>query len=356
MNLWRATIATVVGVVPLAAWAQSPIAFGSHSTPTLGMSLSFARDESLDLLFSESAKNKYIDRWVARNDNDSAAAFEAQVGDAEPTASQVRFRTRAFLGLGALSVALYGKSQWWKDGFEGRFRTVNEGWFGQSTPYGGTDKLGHFYSNYVGTRLMAVALKALGNNAEDARRLGFWTTLGTFTAVEVLDGFSKKWRFSKEDAIMNATGAALGYFLETRPNLDDLLDVRLLYQPSSEARESGEVNAFGDYSGQRYLMVLKASGIPALKEKRALRYLEFAVGYGARGYEPDIGGERTRNLYYGVSLNISQILADSLFRGNSQPTRTQHAVDTVLEFVQIPGIGAYARYELGSAPGRGVSK
>ena len=50
---------------------------------------------------------------------------------------------------------------------------------------------------------------------ERTRRLAFYTTLGTFTAVEVIDGFAKGWAFSKEDALMNLAGAGIGELLVT---------------------------------------------------------------------------------------------------------------------------------------------
>jgi hypothetical protein len=161
------------------------------------------------------------------------------------------------------------------------------------------------------------------------------------TAVEVLDGYSRQYEFSKEDAIMNVAGAAVGYALERNPDLDRLIDVRLLYRPSA-----GKFDPFGDYSGQKYLLAVKASGVPALRDNPLLRYFELTAGYGTRGYESIPGIARSRHLYFGVSLNLSEILAQTVFRGTSERSRTQRATDLFFEFIQVPGIAALADHRL----------
>lgn len=250
------------------------------------------------------------------------------------------FRTRALV-LGSLGgVLAYGKTNWWKDGFTGHFSSVDEGWFGQNTYSGGADKMGHAYFSYAGTRLLSHAFEWAGNNHEDSVHLSAATLFGTLMAVETLDGYSKRWKFSKEDMIMNALGTGLGLLFEKNKRLDDLFDFRLHYWPSGDARRLNEISPVNDYSGQTYLLVAKASGMPALKNHEVLRYFELAMGYGSRGYEPNEGApypDRHRNLYFGVSLNISEILRNTLFQGSVTPSRNQRVTDTVLEYIQIPG-------------------
>lgn len=246
----------------------------------------------------------------------------------------------------ALGVGLYGRNNWWRDGFSGSFRPVNEGWFGQNTYAGGADKLGHLYANYAGTRLFARAFEWAGNTPDASLTLAAWLTLGTFTAVEVIDGFSNRWRFSKEDAVMNAIGVGAALLLERNPELDRLLDLRLLYQPSYEQHR--KIDPFGDYPGQTYLIVAKASGVPALRSHSLLRYLELAVGYGARGYpadRPNGAGNRSRNFYIGISINLSELLGETVFKPAQSRSRAQRATDTVLEFVQVPGTAAFAKHK-----------
>lgn len=260
-----------------------------------------------------------------------------------------KFRTRALI-LGSVGgVLAYGKTSWWQDGFTGHFRTVNEGWFGQNTYAGGADKMGHAFSTYAGTRLLSQAFEWARNNHQDSVHLSAATIFGTLMAVETLDGFSKRWKFSKEDMVMNALGTGLGLLFEKNKRLDDLFDIRLHYWPSGDARRLNEISPVNDYSGQTYLLVAKATGIPQLKNHETLRYFELAVGYGSRGYEPNEGTpypDRHRNLYFGISLNISEILRNTVYRGAGQKSRGQALTETVLEYIQIPGTAFLADHRL----------
>jgi hypothetical protein len=268
-------------------------------------------------------------------------AATASTPDASPTPQQLRVRNAALIAGSGLLVGAYGLRKWWNDGFTGDFRSVSEGWFGQDTPYGGADKLGHAFFAYAGTRLLTRAFEAAGNDPGRALGLGVWTTLGIMTAVEVLDGYSKQYEFSKEDAIMNVAGVALGYVLERNPDLDRLIDMRLLYRPSA-----GKFDPAGDYSGQKYLLAAKASGVPALRDNPLLRYFELTAGYGARGYESAPGVERSRHLYFGISLNLSEILGQTVFDGASGRSRAQRATDLFFRFIQVPGTAALADHRL----------
>lgn len=266
-------------------------------------------------------------------------------GGAGISDSQKRLRTRLLNGGAIAGILWYGSAHWWKDSMSSNFSTVNEGWFGQNTASGGADKLGHMYSTYVGTRLLTRAFEWAGQDSNKAAWLAAATTWGAMLAVETGDGFSSRYRFSKEDLVMNTIGTGLGLLLEKNPELDKILDFRLMYRPSDDARRLDQVDLVDDHSGQTYLFVAKASGIPALRKIEPLRYLELAVGYGSRGYEPNAGGERSRNIYYGISLNVAEILGASVFR-ESAGSRTQKISNGILEFVQIPGTAALAEHRL----------
>lgn len=250
------------------------------------------------------------------------------------------FRNAAIIGTVGALWAGYGFAKWWNDGFGGGFKTVDEGWFGQGTPSGGADKLGHMWANYASVRLLTPLFETAGNSREASIRLAGWTTIGIFTAIEVLDGYSRKYDFSAQDALMNVAGTALGVFLESRPGLDDKFDFRFGYKPST----GSSFDPFGDYSGQRYLFVLKADGFEATRRNPVLRYLELAVGYQARGFEQP-GGERRRDIYVGVSLNLSRILADVAYGGRMHSTRVQRGAEKVFELVQFP-TAVYSRIPL----------
>ena len=252
---------------------------------------------------------------------------------AQPAPGALAWRNAAVIGGGALAVGVYGMSKWWSDGFTGEFHTVNEGWFARDTPYGGADKLGHAYFSYAGTRLLARGFESIGNDSAQALRLGLWSTLGIMTAVELADGYSKRFAFSAQDVAMNVAGAGLGYLMERHPRLDRLFDFRLHYWPSHDS----DFDIAGDYSGQTYLIVAKASGVPALRGNPWLRYFELAAGYGTRDYDELGPGRGTRHLYFGISLNLSELLRRTVYHDDATPSRTQRASEMLFEYIQLPG-------------------
>ncbi|MGH8809064.1 MAG: DUF2279 domain-containing protein [Noviherbaspirillum sp.] len=276
-----------------------------------------------------------------------AAPPEKEHSSMSPTPEQMQRRTLGIILGGAAALGVYGKTHWWQNGFDSGFHTASEGWFGQNTYAGGADKFGHLYMTYAVTRLFSRAYEWAGNTPDASLRMAAVMTLSAFTAVEILDGMTQKWRFSKEDAIMNAVGVGAALLLEKNPAIDRVLDLRLQYWPSPENRHN--FDPFGDYSGQTYLLVAKASGIPALREHHWLRYLEFAVGYGSRGYgdpQSAVNSERSRNVYVGISLNLSEVLRDSVFRHSFEPSRPQRFTETFLEYVQVPGTAALHAHRL----------
>ncbi len=257
-------------------------------------------------------------------------------------AANLRLRNGIVIGVGVAGIAAYGMHKWWADGFGGGFKTHNEYWFGRDTDYGGADKLGHVYANHVGVRVLTPLFESLGNEPGASVSLAAWSTFLAYAGVEVVDAFSLRWRFSVEDLIANAAGAWFGYTLETNPALDALLDLRMDYRRSPYANTW---DPLGDYSGQRYLLVLKADGVPALRANPWTRYLEAAFGYGTTGYDapPALGAPRQRDLYFGLSLNLSRVLADTFYGGRYGTTAAQRVAEHTFELVQFPTIGYVRR-------------
>jgi len=289
------------------------------------------------------------DAGTVRGENPATPTAPPPAGvPEEPIARGLRWKNAAVIGGIAATVGIYGMNSWWEDGFTGSFHTVDEGWFGQNTYAGGADKVGHAFFTYTGARLLTRAFEALGNDPGHALRLGVWTSLGVMTAVEVVDGFSKKYRFSMEDAVANAVGAAFAVLVEKDPRIDALLDFRLLYQRSDDAKRVGETDFIADFSGQTYLLAFKVDGVPRLRDVPLVRYVELLVGYNTRGYEPNDGtmNDPHRRIYYGVGINLSRLLSDTVFRGDLKGGKIERGTDTVLEYLEVPWTAAltYRRF------------
>ncbi|MDO4997991.1 MAG: DUF2279 domain-containing protein [Neisseria sp.] len=216
------------------------------------------------------------------------------------------------------------------------FHLGGEKWFQKSTGSMGMDKLGHAYSTYVMTDLFSDYLKSKGRSPEQAALSAFLLAEAMMLYVEVFDGFSKDHGFSYEDLVMNTAGAALAYARQRYPQLKDLLDYRMEYNPSGD-KGSG-IKGFrplSDYSGQKYHLVWKMAGVPALKDT-PLRYVELQTGYYARGFskkEKAEGATKTRHAFVGVGVNLNELLFGKQEANEGLP---KYAGRKFFEHVQLP--------------------
>lgn len=224
----------------------------------------------------------------------------------------------------------------WEWGSSRSFRWQPEGWFAADTYLGGSDKLGHAYTSYAATNVLFDHLTAQGRTPERAMLSAVWTTQAIMTYMEVLDGFSKSYGFSPEDMVMNLLGSGMAYLRATRPGMRDIADFRLEYE-------------LPGYRGlqfrSNYLLALKMSGFASLQDT-PLRYVELHAGYYTRGYiraEQDDGYARSRHVFVGVGLNVTELL---LGRRTGQETPSRNNGRLFLEHVQLPYAAARLDNEL----------
>ena len=230
---------------------------------------------------------------------------------------------KAFL-LNAGSVAaifIYGLARW--DYAKASFAFKNEGWFDRdSTKYGGADKFGHFWSNYAMSHLYAYVYRKWGYTDKEANLYGALSSLAANTFMEIFDGFSPSQGFSYEDMIMNIVGCGIGYVWGRYPSLANKIDFRIEYLPEFSTRDFGFST---NYERQKFLIALKADGFNFIKN-RYLKYLEFHVGYYARGYkdyEPGGPDDRRRYLFVGIGFNVSRLVQ-------------KYVNTTVFNYIQVP--------------------
>lgn len=210
----------------------------------------------------------------------------------------------------ALNVALdgglvaYGFAAW--DWGSSPFTTADEGWFGADTKYGGADKLGHAFTGYLVSELLADRYEAWGFPADKATLLGVGSSVVFTTVMELGDGISSEYGFSGEDLTMNFAGATFSLVRRHVPGLARLVDFRIEYFPSSQVTSGEDLDITTDYDGMKHLLAFKAVGIPGLHETWA-RFIEIHVGYYTRGFGDE--GERDRRVLYGaVGINVGQVV------------------------------------------------
>lgn len=221
------------------------------------------------------------------------------------------------------------------------FSVGGDGWFGRDTYAGGADKLGHFWINhvmsYAGTRI----LEAGGWDTLPASVLSSSLSWTLFLLVEIKDGFY--YRLSWGDMAGNTAGAVLSALLVNMPALDETLDFRVEYFPSSDYRRElrdGDIDIAEDYSGQTYLMSFHLKAIPALSRSSVgwwTRYIDLNAGYETRNFLPepsDPAASRRQSLFLGVSLNLQHLLEESY--GSKPKHWTHKAGHGILEFYSPP--------------------
>jgi len=222
------------------------------------------------------------------------------------------------------------------------FEVGGDGYFGKDTYAGGSDKLGHFWINYVLTRTTNHILTAGGWDRLPASIIAASLSWSFFAFVEVKDGFY--YQLSPGDMIGNTVGAVLGVVMENVPALDEVIDLRLEYFPSPEYRDrvvnDGDVDVAEDYSGQTYLLALHLKSVPGLTEPRYMQWAKFVdvvAGFESRNYKPEPTDEekrRRQSLFVGVSLNLQHVL-DELMGG--PPKRIGHKIGhTIFEMYSPP--------------------
>lgn len=198
---------------------------------------------------------------------------------------------------GVSFITLWGIKNW--DYGDRSPHAEREGWFGEDTKSGGADKLGHMFTTYALSHGLSWTYEDWGYGANDAARLGAWSSFGLMSFMEFGDAFSE-FGFSYEDFIMNALGSYVGYVMYTQPRLREVLDLRLEYQIKFTTDD-----IFTDYERMKYVAAIKFDGIAPLKNTYA-RYFDFQVGYFTRGYEnANIADER--NVYVALGLNLSHL-------------------------------------------------
>lgn len=235
-----------------------------------------------------------------------------------------------FAGMFAV-ISIVGVANWnWGNS---DFRFNDEGWFSEKhTGSGGMDKLGHAFTAYVMTDILTHAIR---RNAPDVRGGEVTAALlacSLMTYIEVFDGFSGDHGFSYEDLVMGVVGAGFSVFRNSVPEMRDKIDFRMQYLTS----QYSSFEPFGDYSGQKFFVVVKLAGFECFRET-PLRFVELHGGYSARGFSKEerrAGEDRERNLYVGIGLNLSELLfgEDKSYRDH----RASKIARTGLEYVQVP--------------------
>lgn len=176
----------------------------------------------------------------------------------------------SFIGLNTL---------WYKDYPQSKFHFFND-----SKEWMQMDKCGHAFTSYQLGRNFYNSLQTSDSNRNRNIFLGGASGLLYLTSIEILDGKSSQWGFSKSDMLANT----LGYFLFSSQEYflqQQIVSLKFSYQKSVFADMRPET--FGrnfqqrllkDYNGQTYWLSAPLS-LNRTNTKRFTRWLCVSFGY-----------------------------------------------------------------------------
>lgn len=227
--------------------------------------------------------------------------------------------------VGAGMVTVWGVINW--DYFTVSPNAESEGWFGNDTESGGADKIGHAYSTYAFSHALGYLYEYWGFDQKNAALYGTLSSYAIMTYMELGDAFSD-FGTSYEDLIANTVGAVLGYVLFKNDDLSSKIDFRWEYN-----WRFSDPDIVTDYENSKYLLALKLNGFE-VTQNSWWRHLEFHLGYYTRNFD-SVGGDKERNLYVGIGLNLT----DLLYRNSWKKT------GTVLRYIQLPYTSITAEHD-----------
>lgn len=219
------------------------------------------------------------------------------------------------------SVGLY--YLWYKKFPKSRFHFINDNreWFQ-------VDKIGHATTAYNVSVMQHDLLRWSGAKPSQAIIGGAVTSLAFLSIVEVMDGFSKEWGFSKGDMLANIAGTALfaaqqKWWGEQRIGLKFSAGFSpyAKYNPNLLGKQWA-ARLMKDYNGQTYWLSVNPRSFAGSGSKIPV-WLNVAIGYGGDGM---IGANKNPSAVNGKEIPVFKrkrqfyIAPDAdLYRINSVP-------------------------------------
>ena len=228
---------------------------------------------------------------------------------------------------------LYGL--WYRDYPQSSFHFFNDGgeWLQ-------IDKVGHCGSAYFTSLWASSLVKWTGASQRRSALLGSAMSLTFMTTIEVFDGFSSKWGFSKADMLSNLSGTALFWGQEFLWKQQRVLfkysyhrNELAVLRPEVFGRGLAE-NVLKDYNGQTYWLSVNLKSFA--DKSRLPSWLNIAAGYGAGGMLYANDESNTDGLFQNSRYRQFYLSPDIDWRKIPIKSGALKAVFTVLSFVKIP--------------------
>jgi hypothetical protein len=217
-----------------------------------------------------------------------------------PAINEERIRT-VVLGEVAITAAATSALYFlWYKGFKhSRFHFFND-----NNEWLNMDKVGHATSAYNIAAGQYDLMRWSGVDNKKASIIAGLSALGYMSIIEVLDGFSEKWGFSKGDMLANLTGSGV-FVAQQMLWKQQRVQMRVSFHSSIYAKyntaefgKNWRQRLMKDYNGQTYWLSFNISSfLPT--ESNFPRWMTADVGYGAEGM---IGGRSNPSVIDGMSV------------------------------------------------------
>ncbi len=172
---------------------------------------------------------------------------------------------------------------WYKKFPKSRFHLFND-----NAEWMSMDKIGHATTAYNFSAIQYDVMRWSGVDNKKAAWIGGLTALGLQTMIEIFDGFSSQWGFSKGDMLANITGSALFVaqqlaWGEQRARLRFSFHKTIFakYNPSELGANKWQ-SWLKDYNGQTYWLSINPSSFMS-SQTSFPRWLNLSAGIGAEG-------------------------------------------------------------------------
>ena len=224
------------------------------------------------------------------------------------------------------------------------------------------DKLGHATTAYNIGVIQYDLMRWCGVSNNTSIAVGGLTAIGYMSIIEIFDGFSSKWGFSKGDMLANIFGAAL-FAAQQKGWNQQRIELKWSFHSSPYAqyypKELGS-NFFSrmlkDYNGQTYWLSFNvASFLPA--NSGFPYWLNMSLGYGAEGMvgarsnPTTIDGrsipvfQRYRKFYFAPDADLFRIPTQSSFyNAAAYLTKFSKIPAPTLEWNNVKGLHFYPLY------------
>ncbi|HEV7621699.1 MAG TPA: DUF2279 domain-containing protein [Flavisolibacter sp.] len=211
------------------------------------------------------------------------------------------------------------------------------------------DKVGHLTSAYTIALVQNDLMRWCGIKPGPSIIIGSATALTYMSIIEVMDGFSDHWGFSKGDMLANIAGTAI-FATQQKWWKEQRVSLKFSFHASPFAKYNpGELGnnwkskLLKDYNGQTYWLSINIkSFLPAKSEFPA--WANMALGYGAEGMTganenpTEIKGKpvpyfkRYRQFYISPDVDLFRINGSSLYNNAAYILRFLKFPAPALEF------------------------